>query len=233
MRVLYVEAFGNCFPLTDGALEATKLEPSDPEDDEAMNAKITLCQGRAPEELGRWHVICRTDNAMLIEWNIGQPVSINHGKDKGIKEKGQTRGRTGRGTPGRGVVWTSREKEKERERERKEEMGASRARRRRSGGLEAASRCIASGPIVGPHNTVFWGLTHVPFRLTLRGGCWRWRGAKAVGVGLRTGPELRLDIHTSSYLGTHTQSGPLSVPITACTEGHDHACPFLSIPSSF
>ncbi|KAK9309380.1 hypothetical protein QLX08_000873 [Tetragonisca angustula] len=54
-------------------------EPSDPEDNEAMNAEITLCQGRAPEELGRWHVICRTDNAMLIEWNIGQPVSINHG----------------------------------------------------------------------------------------------------------------------------------------------------------
>lgn len=37
---------------------------------------------------------------------------------------------------------------------RKQKMGASGARRRRSGGLEAASRCIASGPIVGPHNTV-------------------------------------------------------------------------------
>lgn len=37
---------------------------------------------------------------------------------------------------------------------RKGKMGASGARCRRSGGLEAASRCIASGPIVGPHNTV-------------------------------------------------------------------------------
>lgn len=55
-------------------------------------------------------------------------------------------------------------------------------------------------------------------------------GPRAVGVGLRTGPGLRLDIHTSSYPRTHTQSGPLSVPITACTEGHDHACPFSNVP---
>ena len=34
-------------------------------------------------------------------------------------------------------------------------------------------------------------------------------------------------IHTSSYPRTHTQSGPLSVPITACTEDHGHACLFL------
>lgn len=53
------------------------------------------------------------------------------------------------------------------------------------------------------------------------------RGAKAFGVGLQAGPGPRLDIHTSSYSRTHTQSGPLSVPITACTEDHGHACLFL------
>lgn len=53
------------------------------------------------------------------------------------------------------------------------------------------------------------------------------RGAKAFGVGLQAGPGPRLDIHTSSYPRTHTQSGPLSVPITACTEDHGHACLFL------
>lgn len=53
------------------------------------------------------------------------------------------------------------------------------------------------------------------------------RGARAFGVGLQAGPGPRLDIHTSSYPRTHTQSGPLSVPITACTEDHGHACLFL------
>lgn len=47
------------------------------------------------------------------------------------------------------------ESEKKRKGEKAKEMAALGARRRRSGGLEAASRCIASGPIVGSaHNTV-------------------------------------------------------------------------------
>lgn len=80
------------------------------------------------------------------------------------KRKKKKRWKEKKGTPGREVVQNDEKGQRQKKKEekikgRKGKMGASGARCRRSGGLEAASRCIASGPIVGPHNTVmiqFW-----------------------------------------------------------------------------